>query len=57
MLAALRRGLERFWYGPWFPSEPNPSSPRPHEEPAVDEEEQARVLAEQAQRFYVMDDD
>jgi hypothetical protein len=41
MLAALRRGIERC----------------PHEEPAVDEEEQARVLAERAQRFYLMDDD
>ncbi len=57
MLVAIRRALERFWYGPWFPSEPDPRSPDQHEEPTVDEEEQARVLAEQAQRFYVMDDD
>lgn len=57
MLAAIRRGLEGFWYGPWFPSEPDPQSLHQQEEPTVDEEEQARVLAEQAQRFYLLDDD
>ncbi len=57
MLAALRRVLERFWYGPWLPSEPDPRSPDQREEPTVDAEEQARTLAEQAQKFYLIDDD